>query len=143
MLGSESRTPPSLWPRSTRNGALSDKYRSWSDCDGQVERRFSKDQLLTTLALYWFAQAMPSAIRLYWEIRQRPLQFGRGQRVDVPVAVAHFPRELPIPPRHYVERVFNVRRWTELERGGHFAALEEPQALAEDIRLFAASLRVG
>jgi pimeloyl-ACP methyl ester carboxylesterase len=114
-----------------------DKFRSWSDCDGDVERRFTPQELLTTISLYWFTRSMPSAIRIYWEGRQRPLKFAAGERVDVPVAVAHFQREIPIPPRTYVERGYNVVRWTEFDRGGHFAALEEPVALAEDIRAFA------
>jgi microsomal epoxide hydrolase len=118
-----------------------DKYRSWSDCEGDVGRRFTHDELLTGISLYWFTKSMPSAIRLYWEGRRSPLQFAKDQRVQVPVAVAHFPREIPIPPRSYVERGYNVCRWTEFTRGGHFAALEEPEALAADIRAFARSLR--
>lgn len=113
-----------------------DKFRSWSDCDGDLERRFSHDDLLTTVCLYWFSRSMPSAIRLYWENRKRPLRFAAGERVEVPVGVAHFPREIPMPPRSYVERGYNVIRWTEMPAGGHFAALEEPDALAKDIRAF-------
>ena len=118
-----------------------DKFRSWSDCDGNVLARFSYDELLTTACLYWFTRSMPSAIRLYWEIRKAPLRFSAGERVGLPVAVAHFPREIPVPPRRYVERGYNVTRWTEMERGGHFAALEEPEALAGDIRSFCRGLR--
>jgi len=118
-----------------------DKFRSWSDCDGDLERRFTRDEILTTISLYWFTRSMPSAMRIYWEGRQRPLKFSAGERVSVPVAVAHFRREIPIPPRAYVERGYDVTRWTEFERGGHFAALEEPEALARDIRDFAQSLR--
>jgi pimeloyl-ACP methyl ester carboxylesterase len=117
-----------------------DKYRSWSDCDGDVENRFSRDELLTVVSLYWFTRSMPSAIRLYWEGRKRPLAFAEGDRVRVPVAVAHFPKELPIPPRSYVARGYNVTRWTEFPRGGHFAAVEETAALATDIREFTKSL---
>jgi microsomal epoxide hydrolase len=118
-----------------------DKFRSWSDCEGEVYRRFSRDELLTTASLYWFTRSMPSAIRLYWENRQRPLRFEAAERVAVPVAVAHFPREIPIPPRSYVARGYDVMRWTEMPRGGHFAALEEPEALAGDIRAFARKFR--
>ena len=117
-----------------------DKFRSWSDCDGNLERRFTKDELLTTISLYWFTRTMPSAIRIYWEGKQKPLKFSAAERVNVPVAVAHFRREIPIPPRSYVERGYNVVRWTEFDRGGHFAALEEPELLAQDIRAFAKSL---
>ena len=118
-----------------------DKYRSWSDCDGYLDKRFSVTELLTVISIYWFTECMPSAIRLYWEGRRRPLQLAAGQRVTVPVAVAHFPKEIPIPPRSYVERGYNVTRWTEFPRGGHFAALEETAALADDIRTFTRELR--
>jgi pimeloyl-ACP methyl ester carboxylesterase len=117
-----------------------DKFRCWSDCDGDLLSRFALDELLTTVSIYWFTESMPSAMRLYWEGRRRPLAFPAGSRVTTPVAVAHFPHEIPIPPRSYVERGFNVRRWTELPRGGHFAALEEPDLLADDVRAFAAQL---
>ena len=118
-----------------------DKFRSWSDCDGNVETRFTRDQLLTTISLYWFTRSMPSAIRLYWEGRRRPLRFAEGERVNVPVGIAHFPREIPIPPRSYVERGYNVTRWTEMRKGGHFAAMEEPGSLADDIRAFGRQFR--
>ena len=118
-----------------------DKFRSWSDCGGDVERRFSRDELLTTVSLYWFTHSMPSAIRLYWEGRKQPLKLAPGERIEVPVSVAHFPKEIPMPPRCYVERGYNVVRWTEMQKGGHFAAVEEPGALAEDIRLFARQFR--
>ena len=117
-----------------------DKFRSWSDCDGQIERRFSYDEILTTVSLYWFTRSMPSAMRLYWENLQQPLKLAARERIAVPVAIAHFPRELPIPARAYVERGYNVIRWSEMPRGGHFAALEEPELLAEDIRAFAGML---
>jgi pimeloyl-ACP methyl ester carboxylesterase len=118
-----------------------DKFRSWSDCGGALERRFSHDELLTTICLYWFTHSMPSAMRLYWEGRKQPLHLAAGERIDVPVGIAHFPLEIPIPPRRYVERGYNVTRWTEMRKGGHFAALEEPEALAEDIRAFARQFR--
>ena len=120
-----------------------DKFRSWSDCDGDPERRFSRDELLTTVSLYWFTRSMPGAIRMYWEGRRRPLEFAPGERVNVPVAIAHFPKELPIPPRSLVERGYNLQRWTEMPRGGHFAAIEETDMLADDISAFARLLRTG
>jgi pimeloyl-ACP methyl ester carboxylesterase len=116
-----------------------DKYRSWSDCDGDPERCFTRDELLTVVSLYWFTRSMPSAIRLYYAMRKSPLKFAQGQRVEVPVGVAHFPKELPIPPRSYVERGYNIVRWTDFSRGGHFAALEQTAALAADIRSFTTS----
>ena len=117
-----------------------DKFRSWSDCGGDVERCFTRDEMLTCISLYWFTGSMPSALRFYWEGRRSPLTFAARDFVAVPVAIAHFAREIPIPPRSYVERGYNVTRWTEFDRGGHFAALERPDALAADIRSFAATL---
>ena len=117
-----------------------DKFRSWSDCDGDIERRFTKTELLTTISIYWFTRSMPSAIRVYWEGRRAPMRLSKGQRIGIATAIAHFPRELPIPPRTYVERGYNVIRWNEYPRGGHFAAAEEPELLAADIRSFVASL---
>jgi pimeloyl-ACP methyl ester carboxylesterase len=80
-------------------------------------------------------------MRLYWETRARPLAFPHGTAIEVPLAVALFPKELPMPPRRWVERVFrDLRRWTQMPRGGHFAALEQPEMLAQDIRAFARDL---
>lgn len=117
-----------------------DKFRTWSDCGGDIERRFTKTELLTTISIYWFTESMPSAIRLYWEGRRAPMRLRKDQRITVATAIAHFPRELPIPPRQYVERGYNVTRWSEFPRGGHFAAAEEPALLANDIRAFVAEL---
>ena len=75
------------------------------------------------------------------EGRRAPLRLSKDQRINVPAAIAHFLRELPIPPRAYVERGCNVIRWSEYPRGGHFAAAEEPELLAADIRSFVARLR--
>lgn len=113
-----------------------DKFRSWSDCGGDVERRFSKDELLENVMLYWLTHTIESSMRLYYESRATPLHFDAGERVDVPTGVAVFPREAPLAPRSWVERVYNVVHWTEMQAGGHFAALEEPVSLARDIRAF-------
>ena len=118
-----------------------DKFRSWSDCGGVVERRFTRDEILTTISLFWFTRSMPSAIRLYWENRLQPMKFESAQRVSVPVAFARFPKEIFVPPRSYVERGYNIVRWTEMPKGGHFAALEEPEMLADDIREFSLQFR--
>ena len=80
-------------------------------------------------------------MRLYYEVRQAPLHFQPGQFVSVPCGIAHFPLEAPFPPRGWIERGYNVRHWTDMPRGGHFAAMEEPQLLAEDIRAFFRPLR--
>jgi microsomal epoxide hydrolase len=118
-----------------------EKFRTWSDCDGDVERRFSKDELLTNIMIYWATQTINSSVRLYCE-SMRSGRFGpAGQRVDVPTAGAIFPTELIKPPRKWAEAHFNVQQWTRMERGGHFAALEEPDALVADIRSFFAKVR--
>jgi pimeloyl-ACP methyl ester carboxylesterase len=82
-----------------------EKFRAWSDCDGDVESVFTKDELLTNVSIYWFTQTIGSSIRLYWENRGRPLHFAPGERVQVPCAVALFPKEIVMPPRSWVERV--------------------------------------
>lgn len=99
------------------------------------------DALLTDISLYWFGGSLAASLRIYKENRLCPLTFAPGERVSPPLGVALFPRELPMPPRHWVERVFDVRRWTPLPRGGHFAALEQPALLVEDIRTFFRPLR--
>jgi pimeloyl-ACP methyl ester carboxylesterase len=94
------------------------------------------DELLTDISLYWFNNTINASLRLYKENRLRPLTFDAGERVTPPLGVALFPRELPTPPRSWVERVFDVQRWTPMPKGGHFAAFEQPELLAEDIRSF-------
>lgn len=118
-----------------------EKFRAWSDCEGDVEGTFTRDELLTNISIYWFTQTIGSSMRLYWESRQRPLRFAPGERVQVPCAIANFPKEIPLPPRSWVERVYDVRSWSMMPRGGHFAALEQPDLLAQDIRAFFRLLR--
>jgi pimeloyl-ACP methyl ester carboxylesterase len=113
-----------------------EKFREWSDCDGDVYRRFTPDELLANVTLYWMTETIHSSFRLYFEGRKAPLHFGKADFVRVPTAIAHFPRELPFPPRTWIERGYNVQHWTEMPRGGHFAAAEEPELLAEDLRAF-------
>jgi len=117
-----------------------EKFRAWSDCNGDVERRFTKDELLTNIAIYWFTETIGSSARLYDEGRQRPLQFGHGERIQVPCGLARLPKEAPMPPREWVERCYNLQRWAELPRG-HFAAMGEPELLAQDLRAFFRPLR--
>ncbi|OGK89161.1 MAG: multidrug MFS transporter [Candidatus Rokubacteria bacterium GWC2_70_16] len=118
-----------------------EKFRAWSDCGGEVERRFSKDDLLTNIMLYWVTGAINASFWPYWENRHTPWRPTPDDPITVPTGYADFPRELVRPPRALVERAFNVRRWTTMQAGGHFAALEEPEALVEDIRAFFRDLR--
>jgi epoxide hydrolase len=116
-----------------------EKFRSWCDCDGEIEKKFSKDDLLTNIMLYWVTQSGASSARIYYE-NQRAAG-GPPRRVDVPTACAVFPKEISIAPRKWVEAQNNVTRWTEMPRGGHFAALEQPELLVEDVRTFFRPLR--
>jgi microsomal epoxide hydrolase len=118
-----------------------EKFRSWSDCGGDVERRFTKDQLLTNVMIYWLTETANSSCRLYYEALHAGKFAPRGLRVDVPTGCAIFPGEMVKPPRRWAERAYDVRRWTRMPSGGHFAAMEEPRALVEDIRAFFRPLR--
>src|SRR6266545_2146745 len=118
-----------------------EKFRTWSDCGGDVERRFTKDELLTNITLYWVTGAINSSFWPYYARFHAPWPIADGQRVEVPTAYAAFPKEIVRPPRSWAERVYNIRRWTVMPSGGHFAALEEPKALVEDLRGFFRDLR--
>jgi microsomal epoxide hydrolase len=120
-----------------------EKFRTWSDCGGDVERRFTKDRLLTNITLYWATATINSSTRLYYETLHNPAlrAGGTGEsggvfQVTVPTGAAIFPGELYSPPRSWAARTYNITRWTEMPAGGHFAAMEEPALLVEDIRAF-------
>jgi microsomal epoxide hydrolase len=113
-----------------------EKFRTWSDCHGDVEKSFTKDQILTNVTIYWMTQTINSSTRLYYEVRHHPWRLKPGTKIEAPTAVALFPGELILPPRHWAERVYNIKRWTVMPKGGHFAAMEEPQLLANDVREF-------
>jgi pimeloyl-ACP methyl ester carboxylesterase len=111
-----------------------EKFRAWSDSDGNVEKKFTKDELLTNVMIYWVTETGPSSVRIYFENRIDP---GMPGRVDVPFACARFPREMfAIVPTKWVEAQYNLQQLTDMPRGGHFAALEEPQLLVDDVRKF-------
>ena len=118
-----------------------EKYRAWSDCGGDVEQRFTKDELLTTITIYWVTQTANSSARLYYESRNDPWSIPEGESIKVPSGAAIFPRDIGRPSRESAERSYNLQRWTEMPSGGHFAALEEPQLLAQDMREFFRPLR--
>jgi pimeloyl-ACP methyl ester carboxylesterase len=118
-----------------------EKFRSWSDCDGDVERRFSKDQLLTNIMLYWVPETANASCRLYYEAQHADMFPPAGFRVEVPTGCALFPGEMFKPPRVWAEKMFNVQRWTRFPSGGHFAAMEEPKPFVEDVRAFFRPLR--
>ena len=118
-----------------------EKYRTWSDCGGDVESRFTKDELLTTVTIYWVTQSINSSTRLYYESFFQAWDLAKDEKIQVPVAIASFPRENSVPLREWAERSFNIQQWTDMPSGGHFAALEEPDRLVEDIRKFFRGLR--
>jgi pimeloyl-ACP methyl ester carboxylesterase len=118
-----------------------EKFRTWSDCAGDPERVFTRDELLTNVMTYWVTETANSSTRLYFETRERPLQLSAANRVKPPVAVAIFPKEIAMPPRELAERGYNITRWTVMPRGGHFAAMEQPGLLANDLREFFRPLR--
>jgi pimeloyl-ACP methyl ester carboxylesterase len=112
---------------------LLEKFFAWSDGSDELTQRFDLDELLTNVAVYWFSGNVAATLRMYEENARQPLRFGSGERLSPPLSYARFPKEIMNPPREWVERVFNVARWTEMPVGGHFAALEQPRALAGDI----------
>jgi microsomal epoxide hydrolase len=117
-------------------GWMVEKFRAWSDCEGEVERRYTKDELLTNIMLYWVTQSIRSSFGYYRDMMTPKLQ--PGQHIEVPAAFARFPKDLPgiDPPRELAQRHLRIARWTQMPRGGHFAALEEPELLVEDLRAF-------
>lgn len=118
-----------------------EKYRTWSDCHGDVESKFTKDELLTNITIYWATQTINSSTRIYYESQRVPWTLKQDEKIRVPTAVAVFPVELSHPPREWAERSYNLQRWTPMPRGGHFAALEEPELLVDDLRAFFRPLR--
>lgn len=115
-----------------------EKRRNWSDCEGDVETVFSKDELIDTVMLYWVTESFVTSARFYYEGRHQPWSpsHQRNPCVEAPTALAIFPRELTYPPRQWAEKYYNLQQWTDMPRGGHFAAMEQPEALVEDLRLF-------
>ena len=123
-----------------------EKFRAWSDCHGDIESRFTKDELLTTVTIYWVTETINASIRRYFEKRHDPAPnpLRLGERIETPTGIAMFPGEKDlVVPREWAERCYNIHRWTEMPRGGHFAALEEPELLVDDIRGFFRELRTN
>lgn len=116
-----------------------EKFQAWTDCDGHPENVLARDELLDNVMLYWVTASAASSARLYWE------SFGKGgQRppVDVPTGVAAFPKEIVPPVRKWMEPRFrNITHWSEMPRGGHFAAFEQPEAFVAEVRAFFRTLR--
>jgi len=113
----------------------------WSDNYRDIEQSFTKEELLANVTLYWVTQTIYSSMRIYYENSKKPIILGKDEFVGIPVGFAKFPKELPTPPRSYIERGFNIQHWTEMPAGGHFAAAEQPILLADDIKKFFSSLK--
>ena len=119
-----------------------EKFRAWCDCNGDPETIFTRDELLTNITIYWVTQTATSSARLYYESGRAPTSGPMG-RIEVPTGVAVFPFELFISPRKWAEAQYNITHWTEMPRGGHFAAMEQPDLFVADLRTFFTPLRSG
>jgi len=120
-----------------------EKFRSWSDCDGEIESRFTKDELLTHVMVYWATESIGTSFLPYFEYSNSGSLTWVKEGIKnwigkcrVPTAFALFPNDISSPPREWAARFFDVQRWTEMSRGGHFAAMEEPQLLVDDLRVW-------
>ena len=107
-----------------------EKFWKWSDNEGDVEDRFTRDELLTNATIYWATQTISSSVRFYKESAEDPVRVGPSERVEVPTGFAIFPGDSSQPPREWAERSYNVQRYTLMPSGGHFGAWEEPELLA-------------
>ncbi|MEO0030456.1 MAG: hypothetical protein RIS94_214 [Pseudomonadota bacterium] len=115
-----------------------EKLRNWSDCDGEVENVFTHDEVLDTIMLYWLTNSGGSSARLYWE----SMGNFRPMAIDLPLGYTQFPREIMAPPRIWAERIFsNIIHWNTVEKGGHFAAFEQPSLFVREVRACFRQLR--
>jgi hypothetical protein len=128
-------------------GWIVEKWRRWSDCAGDVQRLFTRDELLTTIAIYWFTGTINSANRLYYESRRDPVRLADGERVGPPAGfllervVGGPTPNIGPPPRRRADAVYDVRRWTVADRGLHFPAMENPDLYVDELRALFRPLR--
>ena len=121
---------------------LVEKFRTWTDCDGNPENALTRDEMLVGIMLYWVTSAIGSSFWPYYARMHGPWPIPEGSTVDVPTGYVEFPKEILRPPRSVAERMYSdIRRWTVMPKGGHFAALEQPEVLSEEIRAFFRPLR--
>ena len=113
---------------------LTEKFRSWTDCDGDPRNALTMDEMLGDISLYWFTGCIGASFWPYYARAHAPWPI--DGKITVPTAYAMFPYEILKPPREAVERVFDIRRWTVMEKGGHFAAMEQPRRLVDDMTAF-------
>ena len=122
-------------------GWILEKFRTWSDCGGDVYACFTKDELLANITLYWVTGTINSSMRMYYETMKSGRVGVTQGKIEVPTGIAIFPKELYKPPRAWAERSYRVTHWSEFEKGGHFAAMEQPEAFVKDVREFFRTLR--
>jgi pimeloyl-ACP methyl ester carboxylesterase len=120
---------------------ITEKFKEWTDSRDRPEDAVDRDQLLTNVTLYWLTGTAGSAARIYYERAHADYWGASPEPSNAPTALAAFPREDFIPLRHIAEQTNNIVQWTEFDRGGHFAAMEEPDLLIADIRKFFRRLR--
>jgi microsomal epoxide hydrolase len=121
-----------------------EKFRTWSDNDGVPDSAISRDRMLANISLYWFTAAIGSSFWPYYGRLHAGLPISPEHPVTVPTGYAAFPKEIIVPPRSIADKTYtNIRRWTEMDKGGHFAAMEQPAALAADIRDYFRPLRAA
>lgn len=116
-----------------------EKFWAWTDCDGHPENVLTRDEMLDDVMLYWSTNSAASSARLYWESFGRPAT----GRVEVPTGVAAFPKEIIKAPRSWCEAGYTITHWTDMPRGGHFAAFEQPDLFVADVRTFFAGVATG
>ena len=112
-----------------------EKFWAWTDCDGHPENVLTRDEMLDNVMLYWLTASAASSARLYWQSFGNSPLLKHG-RVELPTGVASFPKEILRVPRNWCESRYNITHWTNMPRGGHFAALEEPELFVEELRAF-------
>ena len=121
---------------------IAEKFRTWSDCDGVPENAIARDRMLANIALYWFTGAIGSSFWPYYGRLHSTWPISPANPITVPTGYAAFPKEILLPPRAIAEKTYtNIQRWTEMKKGGHFAAMEQPEALAGEIQNFFRPLR--
>jgi microsomal epoxide hydrolase len=120
---------------------IAEKFKEWTDSASVPEDAVDRDQLLTDVTVYWVTGTANSSARLYYEFARSGASWGRVEPSTVPTGVAVFPREMAPPIRRFAERSNNIVHWSEFDRGGHFAAMEQPDLLTGDVRDFFRSFR--
>ncbi|TCZ65415.1 epoxide hydrolase family protein [Roseicella aquatilis] len=121
---------------------IAEKFHRWTDNDGRIESAVDRDRMLGNIALYWFTGCIGASFWPYYARLHGPWPIPEGTTVDVPTGYCEFPREILRPPRSLAARTYtDIRRWTVMQRGGHFAALEQPAALAAEVQAFFRALR--